>query len=118
MKLLFVYNAKSDKISTALDFMHKIASPSTYACQLCTITHGNFGIKKEWEDFIKSLPMESEFLHKDEFQKKYPDASSAFPVVFAINGDVMKMCISVEEMKKMDLQVLMGRISELAIKNN
>lgn len=117
MKLLFVYNADSDKISAALDFVHKIISPSTYACNLCAITFGNFGIKKEWEDFIKSLPMETEFLHKDEFQKKYPDTSTEYPVVFANNGDIMKLCISAAELNKMDLKELMGRINGLIERN-
>ena len=34
MKLIFVYNANSGKLSAALDIAHKIISPSTYQCRL------------------------------------------------------------------------------------
>ena len=34
---LFVYNAKSDKLHKYLDFAHKIISPKTYACDLCSL---------------------------------------------------------------------------------
>ena len=118
MKLLFVYNANSDKMSMALDFMHKIISPSTYACDLCAITYGNFGIKKEWGDFIKALPSESEFLHKDEFKKKYPGINTDFPVVYCINKDEMKLCISANEMKSMSLHTLMEHITTIVNQNN
>ncbi len=110
MKLLFIYNANSDKISVALDFVHKIVSPSTYNCDLCAITYGNFGIKKVWEDFIKGLPMETEFLHKDEFQKKYPGNTTSFPAVFKLEDSKWEPCISAKEMETMDLTALMKRI--------
>lgn len=111
MKFLFVYNANSDQISVALDFMHKIISPSTYACALCAITYGNFGIKKEWEDFIKQLPVKSEFLHKDEFRKIFPEIRDELPAVYNSNNNEMKLIISAAEMHSMDLKALMSRVS-------
>lgn len=117
MKLLFVYNANSDKISVALDFVHKIISPATYACQLCAITYGNFGIKKEWEDFIKGLPLETEFLHKDEFQKKHPNISIDFPVVYVVNNNDMELYISAKDMQEMNLKTLMDKVSGIVNQN-
>ena len=40
----FVYNADGDVFSLVGDFAHKIFSPKTYNCNLCAITHGNFGM--------------------------------------------------------------------------
>ncbi len=49
--LIFVYNANSDLFSTVTDFAHKILSPSTYQCQLCALTYGNFSKKAGMEIF-------------------------------------------------------------------
>lgn len=49
--------------------MHKVFPPKTYACNLCGITYGALSVKKEWAQFIEKLPLETEFLHRDEFQK-------------------------------------------------
>jgi len=51
--LIFVYNAASDIWSKSLDAAHKIISPSTYACNLCSLTHGNFSEKQVWVLFDK-----------------------------------------------------------------
>ena len=41
-ELIFIYNAKSGIVNEFLDFAHKIASPSTYNCNLCAISYDNF----------------------------------------------------------------------------
>ncbi len=71
--LLFVYNAGSDLFSTVTDWVHKVLSPSTYACRLCALTHTHTGMKREWAAFVSSLPYRTEFLHRDEFLQLYPD---------------------------------------------
>ena len=70
--LVFVYNAGSDLFSTVTDYVHKILSPSTYACSLCALTHHHAGMKSDWKAFIRSLPYQSRFLHRDEFIESYP----------------------------------------------
>ncbi len=80
-KLIFIYNADTGLFNTVSDFAHKIVSPSTYACSLCQITYGNFGMKKEWREFLKKVPYEMEFLHKDEALKKYPTLNETFPSI-------------------------------------
>ena len=65
------------------DYVHKALQPSSYACSLCKLTHTNIGMKKEWQQFIKSLNGINTFLYKDEFIKKYPEYSSiTVPAVF------------------------------------
>jgi hypothetical protein len=80
MKLIFVYNAKSDKINALVGYAHKIISPSTYNCDLCKLTHSNFGERKEWSDFKKELSSEIRFYHIDEFEKKF-NTTFEYPVV-------------------------------------
>jgi len=46
-RLIFVYNAESGTMNSAIDFAHKMLSPETYECNLCRITYGNFAMKKE-----------------------------------------------------------------------
>ena len=73
-KLIFVYNANSGKANALLDFGKKYVAPSTYDCQLCMISYGPFGMKKDWKQFTESLPYDVSFLHKDEFEKQHPEA--------------------------------------------
>ena len=72
-QLLFVYNADSGLYNTLTDMAHKILSPETYTCSLCSITHGVFKERDEWRSIIESLPVESSFLHRDEFYRQYPE---------------------------------------------
>jgi len=110
-KLIFVYNADSDLFSTVTDFAHKILSPDTYLCKLCSITHNNFGIKKQWEQFIRTLKADVKFLHKDEFLEKHSGLNgSCFPAVFYEKDSNVKLfitdkdineCNSLDELKKL-----------------
>lgn len=100
-ELLFVYNVKSDLFSSAIDAVHKIISPDTYACALCRITYGTVKMKKEWKDFIENLPYKIEFLHKNEFKKQYPDMKDIeLPAVFNKASRSIEEIISAEEINK------------------
>lgn len=95
--LLFIYNAKSDGISKAFDFAHKIISPKTYNCDLCSLTHGNFGEKKEWTAFIKTSGVNMEFYHKDEFEKQFKTTFS-YPTVLVNHNNELKEIITSNEL--------------------
>jgi hypothetical protein len=98
-KLIFVYNADSDLFSTVTDFAHKIISPKTYACSLCALTFGNFGMKKEWAEFVKTVQPPPDFLHKDEFVKNYGSLVDAeFPAVFTLRSGLPSLLISSSEL--------------------
>ncbi|MBI5178066.1 MAG: hypothetical protein HZA04_02250 [Nitrospinae bacterium] len=111
-KLVFVYNAGSGLFEKATDFAHKIISPRTYSCNLCLIAYGNFGIKREWANFLKTLPLETAFFHKDAFQKEYPGISDGpFPAIFLDSGDGLREVISAEEINaQTDLAGLIGLV--------
>lgn len=98
--LIFVYNADSSIFSQITDYAHKIISPKTYACNLCKITYGNLGEKKEWKEFIKSLNIPVRFLHRDEFKKEFPDnKTTTFPIAFSSDGKNIDELISTDEIE-------------------
>ena len=95
-RLLFVYNADSGLFNTLGDIGHKIFSPQTYSCNLCAISHGYLSEKKEWRQFIESLPVSCEFLHRDEFLQIYPDICSDLPAVFRLEKEAIDQCLDAE----------------------
>ena len=80
MTLIFVYNTDSNPISSLIDLGHKILSPETYSCSLCKLTHGPFTEIDAWKAFRTSIGFPMEFLHRDEFEKKY-NQRFQYPVI-------------------------------------
>ena len=97
-KIIFIYNASDDLLSVSFDFIHKIASPSTYQCSLCKVTYGNFSMHEEWESYIEALPFEVEFLYKNNYLEFHEDLiSKEFPVAYKYDGDSYEVLISQQE---------------------
>lgn len=104
-KLVFVYNADSGMFNTLTDIAHKVFSPQTYECNLCAISHSYLSERSEWKKFIEQLEVECEFLHRDEFLKKYNSDENDFPMIFELLGDNLKLQLSAEKInacKSMD----------------
>ena len=99
-ELIFIYNAKSGLVNEFLDFAHKIVSPSTYNCNLCAISYGNFSMKKKWSDYISSLPVRSTFTYKDKVSE-YGYNNIELPSIIFRNGSRSKVIISSEEINKL-----------------
>ena len=99
-ELIFIYNAKSGLFNELLDFAHKIVSPSTYNCNLCAISYGNFTMKKKWSDYISSLPVRSTFTYKDKVSE-YGYNNIELPSIIFRNGSRSKVIISSEEINKL-----------------
>ena len=91
--LIFVYNADSGLFNTLTDIAHKALSPKTYSCNLCSITHGLFSEKDEWRHFLEKLPMELEFLHRDEYEQRYGQVACMYPVVLQRKGESIDVLI-------------------------
>lgn len=85
-KLIFIYNANSDFISSTLDYAHKLLRPSTYSCNLCTLTHGNLRERKNWKEFRENLDIQFEFLHKNEWEKLSHKFYS-YPIILSVQSD-------------------------------
>ena len=96
--LIFVYNADSGLISAFTDGISKIISPQTYQCRLCSLTFGTALMKTPWREFIESLGVPVEFLHRDEFTEKYEYEGAKFPSAYMKRGDELSVFISQEEM--------------------
>jgi hypothetical protein len=99
--LIFIYNAKSDGINKAFDFAHKIISTKTYSCDLCSLTHGNFGERKEWTELLKTSELDIIFYHKDEFDKVFK-TQFKYPVILEKNNNDFNEFISSNEISTID----------------
>ncbi len=103
-KLLFIYNADSGKLNAVFDSIHKILSPKTYRCSLCELTHGVFSENRTWKNFRDESAIAMEFLHRDEFQKKYASkfgSKYTFPLVLLVNKDELEVFVSTEELSRL-----------------
>lgn len=86
MTLIFIYNANSGKLNALLDAGHKLFSPSTYPCSLCALTYNSLTENSIWKNFRKKTELEMEFLHKDEFEDKYPNINLIYPTVLKLDN--------------------------------
>jgi hypothetical protein len=85
--VIFVYAVDGGLFNSLTHYVHKVVSPKTYSCDLCTLTNGMLGTKREWAQFIRELGVKTEFLHRNEFVERYPGAQQNFPAVFTSMGD-------------------------------
>ncbi len=90
-RLIFVYNADSGLFNTLTDMAHKIFSPATYACNLCAITHSNLGMRKSWKEFLETLAIPLEFLHRDELIAQYGRDDIALPAILSENAGKLEV---------------------------
>lgn len=111
--LLFVYNADSGVLNSIKDGIIKITDPEGYECRLCALTYGVATMKGEWRKFVKSLPVETRFLHRDEFKEKYGDEVE-LPATFIEENSELSLLISSEEYN--ELTTLRGLQSLVRVK--
>ena len=112
-RLVFVYNADGGLFNTATDIAHKILSPDTYSCDLCALTHGYFSVRKNWVGFLDTLPLECDFLHRDEFKEKYADQPDELPAVFLLQDEQLQLLLSALDIKQCEtLDQLKQRITQ------
>ena len=111
-KLIFVYNADSGFMNGMFDLFHKMMKPSSYSCDLCKITHNHTGMRKGWKNYLGSLKIEKDFLHKDEFKKQFPNyASIELPGIF-VQDDELTQIISAKDLKGADLNQLTNLLKD------
>lgn len=98
-KLQFIYNAETGYFNKITDFAHKVISPGTYACTLCALTYGKFTMKKEWAKYVQSLPLEVEFIYKNEW--KFSSIRKDYPLIALQTGESrIEVLIETEELNK------------------
>lgn len=117
-RLVFVYNANSGFYYFIKDWLHKIFSPKTYQCNLCSLTWGILNEKEHWKNFISGLNLESEFLHRNELKKNYGLEDIKLPAVFIKSENNLDLLVSAKEINKcFSLQDLEDLISK-KVKSN
>ena len=109
MTLIFVYNTDSNPISGLIDLGHKIVSPETYNCSLCKLTHGPFTEREEWKTFRISIGVPVEFLHRDEFERKY-DQHFEYPVILKKDPNIEVLLSKPEIDSLPDLDALIASV--------
>lgn len=88
-RLLVVYNADAGLRAAAADWLHKLLSPATYPCDLCALTHGHFGMRRQWAALVARLPLPVETLHRDEWRDRFPGLPQPLPaILLARDGGV------------------------------
>ncbi len=100
--LLFIYKAKSGVTNALLDSVHKMFSPRTYPCQLCTLTHNTFSENKLWKTFKNKSQISMTFYHTDEFLRTYPNATYTFPVILCKTNDDLSIFISTSKLSSIN----------------
>lgn len=80
MELIFVYNARKGVGNMVLDGLHKVASPSTYACDLCSITYTAVAKKKRWKEFLAKANVPVRFYYKNTIPNEF-NQDWDYPVV-------------------------------------
>ena len=104
MTLIFVYNASHTKGSFLVAAAHKIFSPTTYQCTLCSLTHGVLFENRSWRAFKKSTDLDLVFLHKNQFLKQYKSKwlpKYNFPVILSQDKDALELFLSSTDIAKM-----------------
>lgn len=110
--LFLIYNANSGLMNLAIDSLHKMFSPQTYACNLCSITHGFIGVKQEWANFTRELDYNIVYLHKDEWEKQ-EGSSMHYPSIFISENNTFKEVLNAEQINKMKLKDLIHFLKHL-----
>ena len=109
-RLIVVYNAKAGLLAGVMDSVHKIVSPSTYACRLCAFTYGPIGMRRQWRTFLDGLGMELVFHHRPDFREAFPAAARwPLPLLAVEEDGKLDQLISAADLAAMpDLAALIG----------
>lgn len=113
-KLVFVYNGDSGLVNGVMHYLHKRISPDTYPCELCGMVYDGIALKQEWLSFVKSLAIETEFLHRDEYKKRYGKSTLAWPAVLLHEDKrLIKTVLSAVDFKNIaTLDILQKKLAE------
>lgn len=109
-QLIFIYNANAGLLHATIDTLHKWLSPSTYACQLCRITHHGFGMMTRMRKYLDSLDMELVFLHRDDYEEQIPFPVE-LPAILKRSNDEVRIILDNQAINECsDLEQLLQRL--------
>lgn len=98
--LIFVYNAEEGLFAAIGDALHKAVSPNTYPCSLCAVTYGAVRMRPEWRAYLKSLPYEARFFHRQDFRRAYPGLDVELPAIMLDAGDGPRALVDAEALSQ------------------
>lgn len=99
-EIILVYNAWGGIYPGIVDFINKEFFPTSYSCNLCYQTFGTFSMKKQWKQYLVSLPFKKTELHKDNFQRLYEPENLQLPVIMTSNGKYVQLLLSAAELNQ------------------
>ena len=71
----------------------KFFSPSTYPCELCSLTHSNVGERRAWSKLKAETNLEMEFIYKSEFKSRF-SMNVELPVILKLKDDSPKVLMT------------------------
>ena len=86
-RLILVYNADGGWLNALKDAVWKAARPSTYPCSLCALTYGYVAMHSRWRRFLRRLPHDKVFHHRDDFAQTYPSQIFTLPAILVAQKD-------------------------------
>jgi len=99
-RIILVYNEDRGLFNAVSGWTHKLLSPATYQCPLCTVTFGLTGMLVPWKNFIEMLPFPVTFLHRDEFRQQFPAlVSLPLPVILTVNTARTEILLSADDLR-------------------
>ena len=117
MEIMMIYNAQSGLKNAILDSLHKIFSPSTYPCELCSLTYGHLSEKRIWKKFRMQSKIEISFYHIDQFEAKYGKLDYRYPIALLYQNKTWETLISPEEFKQFKNTQQLIAVVETTINN-
>lgn len=115
--ILFIYNANGGFFNGVSDYIHKFVSPDTYECNLCAVTYDNLGMKKLWKSYISGLEFPTRFIHKDEFNKEFPDYGNIkLPTILIKNNNKLEELLTSKELNSLSTQEILIEIMKQKLK--
>ena len=102
LDIIFVYNVDLTLFALVSDFVHRLTAPETYPCRLCDLTYDRFTMKREWNQFIGSLPIHPRFELRDRFRRKFAAyADVPLPAVFrSESAGRLSVLLSAEQLNR------------------
>ena len=99
MRLAFVYNANAGLMAAFMASVHKIISPSSYACDLCAITYGLTSMNPQWRDWLRAPGIPPPFHHPPDFKADWPRVEEPLPAIFLEQDGTLDTLVSAAEFK-------------------
>lgn len=111
--IIMVYNAKGGIFPGLVDVVHKEIFPSIYPCNLCMLAFGSFGPKKEWREYLESLPYKKLEYHKEQFRKNFLPENLPLPAILLQSETTTELLVSAEEINSCSsLEQLINKVKD------